>query len=67
MLQVIRTMYSQQEYMYRTKSHKIPNRIVSISQHWVGPIVRWKENADVEFGAKVKMRIVDGFLRIGDL
>ena len=67
MLQVIRTLYSQQEYMYRTKTHKVPNRIVSISQHWVRPIVRGKENADVEFGAKVEMSIVDGFLRIEDL
>ena len=67
MLQVIRTLYSQQEYMYRTKTHKVPNRIVSISQHWVRPIVRGKENAEVEFGAKVEMSIVDGFLRIEDL
>ena len=66
-LQVIRTLYSQQEYMYRTKTHKVPDRIVSISQHWVRPIVRGKENADVEFGAKVEMSIVDGFLRIEDL
>ena len=67
MLQVIRTLYSQQEYMYRTKTHKVPDRIVSISQHWVRPIVRGKQNADVEFGAKVEMSIVDGFLRIEDL
>ena len=67
MVQVIRTLYSQQEYMYRTKTHKVPDRIVSISQHWVRPIVRGKQNADVEFGAKVEMSIVDGFLRIEDL
>ena len=67
MLQVIQTLYSQQEYMYRTKTHKVQDRIVSISQHWVRPIVRGKENADVEFGAKVEMSIVDGFLRIEDL
>ena len=47
--------------MYRTKTHKVPDRIVSISQHWVRPIVRGKQNADVEFGAKVEMSIVDGF------
>ena len=67
MLQVIRTLYSQQEYMYRMKTHKVPDRIVSISQYWVRPIVRGKQNADVEFGAKVEMSIVDGFLRIEDL
>jgi len=67
MLQVIRTLYSQQEYMYRTGTHKVPDRIVSLSQSWVRPIVRGKQAADVEFGAKVEMSVVDGFLRIEDL
>lgn len=67
MLQVLRTLYSQQEYMYRTGSHKVPDRIVSLSQSWVRPIVRGKQTADVEFGAKVEMSVVDGFLRIEDL
>ena len=67
MLQVIRTLYSQQEYMYRTGTHKVPDRIVSLSQSWVRPIVRGKQTADVEFGAKVEMSVVDGFLRIEDL
>ena len=67
MLQVIRTLYSQQEYMYRTETHKVPDRIVSLSQSWVRPIVRGKQAADVEFGAKVEMSVVDGFLRIKDL
>ena len=31
------------------------------------PIVRGKQTADVEFGAKVEMSVVDGFLRIEDL
>ena len=64
MLQVIRTLYAQQEYMYRTGTHKVPDRIVSLSQRWVRPIVRGKQTADVEFGAKVEMSVVDGFLRI---
>ena len=64
---MIRTLYSQQEYMYRTKTHKVEDRIVSISQPWVRPIVRGKQTADVEFGAKVEMSVVDGFLRIEDL
>ena len=67
MLQVIRTLYSQQEYMYRTGTHKVPDRIVSLFQSWVRPIVRGKQTADVEFGAKVEMSVVDGFLRIEDL
>ena len=67
MLQVIRALYSQQEYMYRTGTHKVTDRIVSLSQSWVRPIVRGKQTADVEFGAKVEMSVVDGFLRIEDL
>ena len=53
--------------MYRTGTHKVPDRIVSLSQSWVRPIVRGKQTADVEFGAKVEMRVVDGFLRIEDM
>ena len=40
MLQVIRTLYSQQEYMYQSKARKVADRIVSLSQNWVRPIVR---------------------------
>ena len=67
LLQVIRVLYSQQEHMYRTGTHKVPDRIVSVTQDWVRPIVRGKQTADVEFGAKVEMSVVDGFLRIEDL
>jgi len=67
MLQVIRTLYAQQEEMYRNGSHRVDDRIVSLSQPWVRPIVRGKQNAEVEFGAKVEMSVVDGFLRIEDL
>lgn len=66
-LRVIQMLYSQQEYMYRTKTHTVSDRIVSISQHWVRPIVRGKQTADVEFGAKVEMSVVDGYLRVEDL
>ena len=63
-LPVIRILYAQQEGMFDSNSHRIDNRIVSLSQPWVRPIVRGKQNADVEFGAKVEMSDVDGFLRI---
>ena len=67
MLQVIRTLYEQQDTMYRNGSHQVSDRIVSLSQPWVRPIVRGKQNAEVEFGAKVEMSVVDGYLRIEDL
>ena len=63
-LAVIRTLYAQQREMYETGSTRIDDRIVSLSQPWVRPIVRGKQNAPVEFGAKVEMSDIDGFLRI---
>lgn len=51
----------QQEEMYREKKHQIEDRIVSLSQPWVRPIVRGKTNAAVEFGAKVSISMVDGY------
>ena len=63
-LAVIRTLYAQQREMYESGSTRIDDRIVSLSQPWVRPIVRGKQNAPVEFGAKVAMSDIDGFLRI---
>ena len=66
-LSVIRMMYEQQLAMHREKNHQTEDRIVSLSQPWVRPSVRGKATAPVEFGAKVEMSIVNGYLRIEDL
>lgn len=50
-------LYEQQEYMYRNQVHSVPERIVSISQPWIRPIVRGKVKAPVEFGAKLDISI----------
>ena len=63
-LVVIRTLYAQQREMYESGSTRIDERIVSLSQPWVRPIVRGKQNAPVEFGAKVGMSDIGGYLRI---
>ncbi|AGL00745.1 IS5 family transposase [Desulfoscipio gibsoniae] len=60
-LRTIRMVYEQQLYMYTHRTHKINDRIVSISQPHVRPIVRGKVTADTEFGAKVAISIVDGY------
>ena len=60
-LATIRTLYQQQETMYRTKTHRTEDRIVSISQPHVRPIVRGKTNAAVEFGAKISISLVNGY------
>lgn len=53
----IRTLVEQQQYMYDNKVHSVPDRIVSISQPYIRPIVRGKAKALVEFGAKLDLSI----------
>ena len=67
-LQVIRTLYEQQKYMYDNQVHSVDDRIVSISQPYIRPIVRGKAKAHTEFGAKFDMSIdPDGMARIEKL
>lgn len=60
-LLVVSELYRQQNMMYRSKVHAIDDRIVSISQPDIRPIVRGKSKAKTEFGAKVSVSVVDGF------
>ena len=56
-LAVIRELVEQQQYMYDNKVHSVKDRIVSISQPYIRPIVRGKAKSPVEFGAKLDMSI----------
>ncbi len=56
-LTVLKQVYEQQQYMYENNVHTVPNRIVSISQPYIRPIVRGKAVAPVEFGAKLDLSI----------
>lgn len=53
----IRKLYEQQKYMYENKTHSVEDRIVSISQPYLRPIVRGKVKSPVEFGAKYDVSI----------
>ncbi|MEI6575479.1 MAG: transposase [Bacteroidota bacterium] len=64
---VINTLYEQQLQMFTEHSHSIEHRIVSIHQPHVRPIVRGKTNANVEFGAKINVSIMNGFAFLDDL
>lgn len=66
-LLVINTLYDQQYQMFTTRTHSIENRIVSIHQPHVRPIVRGKTNAKVEFGAKINVSLVDGITFLDEL
>ncbi len=50
-------LYEQQKYMYENHTHQVADRIVSISQPYIRPIVRGKAAAPVEFGAKYDVSI----------
>jgi len=60
-LDVIRTLYEQQQYMYTHRTHQVEDRIVSIAQPYLRPIIRGKAGADVEFGSKIVTTVVNGF------
>ena len=63
-LETVKKLYEQQKYMYDNHTHSVPDRIVSISQPWLRPIVRGKAKAAVEFGAKLDISVVNGFTRL---
>jgi len=60
---VLRELHGQQDEMLREKKRSVKNRIVSIAQPWVRPIVRGKARAKTEFGIKVSASVVDGYIR----
>lgn len=58
---IIRTLYAQQKYMYDEKVQRCEDRIVSIAQPHVRPIVRGKQGRSVEFGSKLGLSVIDGY------
>ena len=63
-LQTVRTLYEQQKYMYDNNVHSVSDRIVSLSQPYLRPIIRGKAKVPVEFGAKLDISVTDGFVRL---
>lgn len=63
-LETIRKIYEQQKYMYENRTHSVPDRIVSVSQPFIRPIVRGKAGKPVEFGAKLDISVSDGWTRL---
>lgn len=57
---IIQHLYEQQDGMYRSRKKRCDDRIVSISQPHVRPIVRGKASKNVEFGAKISVSMTDG-------
>ncbi|MGE4433400.1 MAG: transposase [Bacteroidales bacterium] len=61
---MIQHVLAQQEAMFKEKSNSCEDRIVSIHQPHVRPIVRGKAKAKVEFGAKINVSLQEGYARI---
>jgi len=54
--------------VYQNKSRRCDNRIVSISQPYVRPIIRGKQDKPVEFGAKISVSLTgEGLARVDHL
>ena len=64
---VLQHIFDQQMYMYQNKVHSHCDRIVNIYQPHVRPMVRGKDKANVEFGSKINISEVEGFVRLDHL
>jgi len=60
-LLIINELYRQQKIMFKECSSRIDDRIISISQPHVRPIVRGKAKAKTEFGAKISASVINGY------
>jgi hypothetical protein len=66
-LQVVNEVYRQQKQMHTNKVHSTLNRIVSIHQPHVRPMVRGKAGSDVEFGSKIGICVHNGLTYLDHL
>lgn len=64
---VIQTLFEQQNQMFESKTNSVSDRIVSIHQPHVRPIVRGKGRAKVEFGSKIHCSMIDGITFLDEL
>lgn len=62
MLLVVTEVYRQQLWLSENKKQSIDDRIVSLSQPHIRPIVRGKAGKNVEFGAKLSASCFDGYV-----
>ncbi|WFF73185.1 transposase [Proteiniclasticum sp. QWL-01] len=63
-LKTLSLIHDQQFEMWKLKINRIERRIVSVSQPWVRPIKRGKASVNTEFGSKIALSTVDGYVRM---
>jgi transposase, IS5 family len=66
-LLVIQEVHRQQQEMWSERKTRVEHRIVSISQPHIRPIVRGKAGKQTEFGAKLSVSYIDGFVFLDHL
>jgi hypothetical protein len=62
LLLVVTEVARQQLWMYQNNKQSIEDRIVSLTQPHIRPIVRGKAGKPVEFGAKFSASCIDGYV-----
>ena len=58
-LETVKRLYEQQKYMYDNKTHSLADRIISLGQPYLSPIVRWKAKSPVEFGVQLDISVAN--------
>jgi IS5 family transposase len=61
-LLVVSEVYRQQSWLFKNNKQSIEDRIVSLSQPQIRPIVRGKAGKSVEFGAKLVASCFEGYV-----
>ncbi len=62
LLSVVKKVYEQQQSMWENKTQSVAQRIVSLTQPHIRPIVRGKAGKPTEFGAKLSVSCVDNYV-----
>ncbi len=66
-LLVVHEVYRQQKWLYDNKKQSIENRIISLTQPHIRPIIRGKAGKNVEFGAKLSASCFEGYVFLDHL
>jgi hypothetical protein len=61
-LLVLTEVYRQQQWLFNNNKQSIEDRIVSLSQPHIRPLVRGKAGKSVEFGAKLSASCFEGYV-----
>lgn len=64
LIRAIAEVWRQQREMYRSRTHSIEDRIVSLYQPHVRPMPRGKDKAATEFGSKQLVMLKDGYVHV---